>query len=70
MKLEEIAAEAYKLPEAERAVLAAHLLHGLESPKHAVTDEEVARRKEEAEADPSVLVSFEEIVSGLKHRVR
>ena len=33
-----------------------------------LTDEEVLRRVNEAEADPSVLITFDELVSGLKHR--
>jgi hypothetical protein len=33
---------------------------------HEVTDEEVARRMQEAEDDPSVWLSFEELVSGLR----
>ena len=58
MKLEDIAAEAAKLPEEQRASLASQLLHGLETPVYEVSDKEVAARRREAEADPSVLVSF------------
>ncbi|MBX3746287.1 MAG: addiction module protein [Verrucomicrobiae bacterium] len=66
MKLEEIAAEAYKLPEEERASLASRLLHSLESPVYEVTDEEVAHRMREADEDPTVLITFDELVAGLK----
>ena len=68
MKLEEIAAEAAKLSEEDRASLASQLLHGLETPVYQVSDEEVARRRHEADSDPSVLLTFDELVSGLKHR--
>lgn len=68
MKLEEIAAEASKLSEEERASLASWLLHGLESPIYQVSDEEVMRRRAEAERDPSVLITFDELVAGLKKR--
>ncbi|MGL5019173.1 MAG: addiction module protein [Luteolibacter sp.] len=66
MKLEEIAKEAAKLPEEERALLASRLLHGLESPVYKVSDEEVSRRMREADENPSVMISFDELVSGLR----
>ena len=66
MKLEEIAEAASKLSEEERASLASRLLHGLESPVYDVSDEEVFRRMKEAEEDPSVLITFDELVAGLK----
>ena len=68
MKLEEIIEEASKLPEEERAPLASRLLHGLESPVYAVRDEEVRRRVREADGDPSVLITFDELVAGLQLR--
>ncbi|WAC18696.1 hypothetical protein OVA24_15815 [Luteolibacter sp. SL250] len=68
MKLEEIAIEASKLSEEERASLASRLLHGLESPVHDVNDEEVARRMREAEGDPTVWITFDELITGLRHR--
>ena len=68
MKLEEIAAEASKLSEEERASLASRLLHGLETPVYWVSDEEVGRRRQEADEDPSVLITFDELVAGLRQR--
>jgi hypothetical protein len=68
MKLEEIVAEASKLSEEERASLASQLLHRLETPVYSVSDEEVRRRVREAEADPSVLITFDQLVAGLRHR--
>jgi len=68
MKLEEIAAEASKLTEEERASLASRLLHGLESPIYEISDEEVERRQREADDDPSVMITFDELVAGLKKR--
>jgi len=68
MKLEEIVAEASKLSEEERASLASQLLHGLETPVYSVSDKEVRRRMLEADADPSVLITFDELVAGLRHR--
>lgn len=68
MKLQELSAEAAKLSEEERASLASQLLHGLETPVYEVSDEEVSSRMREADADPSVLITFHELVSGLKHR--
>jgi hypothetical protein len=66
MKLEEIAAEASKLSEEERASLAARLLHGLESPVYSVSDDEVERRVREADADPTVMITFDQLVAGLR----
>ena len=68
MKLDEIAEEASKLPEEQRAALASRLLHGLESPVYDVSDEEVFRRMKEADDDPDVLITFDELVAGLKNR--
>ena len=68
MKLDEIAAAASKLPEEERASLASQLLHGLESPVYSVSDEEVKARMREGEADPSVLITFDQLVAGLRQR--
>ena len=66
MKLSEIAKEAFKLPEEERASLASQLLHGLESPVYDVSDEEVKSRIIEADENPDVLITFDELVSGLR----
>ena len=66
MKLEEIVAEASKLPEEERASLASQLLHGLETPVYCVSDEEVRGRMREADADPCVLITFDQLVAGLR----
>ncbi len=65
MKLEEIVVEAARLLEEERASLASQLLHGLESPVYEVSDDEVGGRMREAIADPSVLITFDELVAGL-----
>lgn len=68
MKLQEIAEEASKLSEEERAALASRLLHSLESPVYHVADEELATRMREAEEDPKVWITFDELVSGLGRR--
>jgi hypothetical protein len=68
MKLEEIVAEAAKLSEEERASLASQLLHGLETPIYSVSDEEVRKRMREAEADPTVMITFDQLVAGLRQR--
>ena len=68
MKLEEIVVEASKLSEEDRASLASQLLHGLETPVYEVTDEEVVKRVREGNADPSVLITFDELVARLRHR--
>ncbi|RYD46406.1 MAG: hypothetical protein EOP85_07480 [Verrucomicrobiaceae bacterium] len=69
MKLEQIATEAEKLPEEERAALASRLLHGLESPVYEVTDEDIRERMREAGNDPAVWITFDQLVSGLNRRV-
>src|SRR6478735_113952 len=69
MKLEEIATEASKLSEEERASLASRLLHGLETPVYEVSDPELLERMREAEIDPGVWLTFDQLVSGLKRRV-
>lgn len=68
MKLNEIVEEASKLPEEERASIASQLLHGLESPVYDVSDEEVESRIIEADENPDVLITFDELVSGLRSR--
>ena len=68
MKLEEIAEEASKLSEEERASLASRLLHGLETPVYEVRDEEVRQRMREADA--SVWLTFDQLASGLKRHGR
>src|SRR5437763_7030035 len=68
MKLDEIVVEASKLSEEERASLASQLLHGLETPFYEVSDEEVRQRMREADADPSVLITFDELVARLRRR--
>ena len=68
MKLNEIVKEASKLPEEEIAALASQLLHGLESPVYDVSDEEVKSRIIEADENPDVLITFDELVSGLRSR--
>ncbi len=68
MKIDELVKEASKLPEEERASLASRLLHGLETPVYDVPDEEVFQRMREADKDPSVLITFDELVSGLRRR--
>ena len=66
MKLEEIVTEASKLSEEERASLASQLLHGLETPVYSVPDEEIWRRMREADADPAALITFDQLVAGLR----
>jgi hypothetical protein len=68
MKLEEIVTEGSKLTEEERASLASQLLHGLETPVYSLPDEEVRSRVREAEADPTVMITFDELVVGLRYR--
>jgi hypothetical protein len=68
MKLDEIVIEASKLSEEDRASLASQLLHGLETPVYEVSDDEVERRVREANADPRVMITFDEFVAGLRHR--
>ena len=68
MKLNEIVKEASKLPEEQRASLASQLLHGLESPVYDVSDEEVKSRIIEADENPDLLITFDELISGLRSR--
>jgi hypothetical protein len=70
MKLEELTAEAAKLSEDDRASLAARLLHGLEKPHHGVSDEEVLNRVREGDANDEVMITFDQLVSGLRFRAR
>lgn len=66
MKLEEIAIEASKLTEEERASLASRLLHGLETPVYTVSNEELQHRVREAEGDSTVLITFDQLVAGVR----
>jgi len=68
MKLKEIAEEASKLSEKERASLASQLLHGLQAPGYEVSDEEVMDRMKEVEVDPTSMLTIDELIDGLKHR--
>ncbi len=69
MKFEEIATEAEKLSEKERATLASRLLRGLESPIYEVGDPELRKRMREAASDPAVWITFNQLVSGLDRQV-
>ena len=66
MQVKDIVMEASKLSEEQRASIASQILHSLEVSHHYVSDEEVAQRIDEAEKDPSVLISFDEFVSGIQ----
>lgn len=66
MKVDEILAEAAKPPEDQRASIASRIIHGLEKPRYWVPDEEVIERMDEAERDPSVMISFEEFEAGIE----
>jgi hypothetical protein len=66
--LEDIAIEAAKLSEKEWDSLASRLLHGQESPVSWVFDEEVLSRMHEADEDPGVMITFDELVFGLQCR--
>lgn len=68
MKLEEVVTEASKLTEEEPASLASQLLHGLETPVYAVSDDEVRNRMREADEDPTVMITFDQLVAGLRQR--
>jgi len=68
MNLEEIVVEASKLSEEERASLASQMLHGLKTPVYDVSDEEVAFRIREAAEDPTVLITFDQLVAELRSR--
>jgi hypothetical protein len=68
MKLEDIAVEAAKLSEEERASLASRLLHSLESPVYEISDDEVSGRMREADEDPRIMITFHELVAGLRNR--
>jgi hypothetical protein len=69
MDLEQIASAAAKLTEEERGALASRLLHGLETPVYVISDDEVLQRMQEAATDPAALLTFAELVAGLKLRV-
>ena len=66
MRVEDIVKEASKLPEEARASIASRLIHGLNVAHHCVGDEEVLDRIREAEEDPTVLISFDQFVSGIE----
>jgi hypothetical protein len=66
VKVEDIVMEASKLPEEARASIASMLIHSLSTVHHWVSDEEVSARVRQAEEDPSVLISFDQFVSGIK----
>ena len=65
MKVGDIVEAASKLSEEERASIASRLRHGLESPHHWVSAEEVPRRMKEAKDDPSVGRNWDQIKSEL-----
>jgi hypothetical protein len=68
MKLGEIERETARLSEEQRAALASRLLRSLESPVYEVSHGALEERRREAEADPSVWITFEELVAGLNRR--
>jgi hypothetical protein len=68
MNLEEIASEAAMLDEESRASLASRILRSLTPPANDVSDEDVFRRIREADEDPSVMITHEELLSGINRR--
>ena len=66
MHVEEIVKEASMLSEEERASIASRLIRSLDGVHHEVSDEEVSSRMREAEKDPSVMLSFDQFVRGIK----
>ncbi len=68
MNAEQIVVEASKLAPEDQASVASRILRGLDSPAHHVSDEEVENRIREAKEDPSVLISFDDFVSGIQKR--
>jgi len=66
MSVEEILSEASKLSEEERASIASQLIHSLPATHYSVSDDDVALRVQEAEANEDVLIPFEEFVEGIK----
>jgi hypothetical protein len=66
MEVKEIVKEASKLSDEQRDSIASQLLHSLDVSHQYVSDEEVSRRMDEAEQDPSVLISFDEFVNGVQ----
>lgn len=59
---------AASLDEESHASLASQLLRSLAPARQAVTDEEVAERMREAEADPGVMLRHGEFLSGIVRR--
>jgi hypothetical protein len=70
MKPKHSTVEASRLPEAEPAALATGLPRRSKSPHDAVRDEEVLNRMLEAEGNPGVMISWDELVSGLRRQKR
>lgn len=68
MTVEEIAEEASKLSEQDRATLASEILRGLEPPLYEVSDEEVKNRVKEGEENSSILITGDELEAGLQRR--
>lgn len=68
MKPKHSTVESSRLLEAEPAALATGLSKKSKSSHHAVRDEEVLNRMLEAEDNPGVMISWDELVSGLRHR--
>ena len=66
MTLEELSAEARKLPEQERGFLAAEILSTLEPSAYDVSDEEVLSRVQESKSDSVKDISLDELKEGLK----
>ena len=66
MTVEELSAEASKLSERERGLLAANILSTLEPGAYDVSDEEVLRRVEESKSGSVRDISFDELKAGLK----
>ncbi len=66
MHVEDIVREASMLSEEARASIASRLIRSLDGVHHGVSDEEVSSRMREAEKDTSVMLSFDQFVSGIK----
>jgi len=65
MTLVELTKEVTSLPHEERASLASVLLNSLDPPSYDISDEEVEKRRLEAESDPNVMISYDELKENL-----
>lgn len=68
MTVDQIREHAVELSDMEKGQLASDSLASMAPSKYDVSDEEVLQRVREAEEDPTIMITHDELISGINRR--